>query len=125
MLQYKAISQDKSKIKKIVKKVTFLIYKYKHVFGAQITSSKMNENAFILILNLMVFSQKLNNHRILKRLAKALIRLCVCAGWSGAFLVAHTTLLEISCHGSIMFEPNHLGLLIINVKERDIQILEM
>ena len=40
------------------------------------------------------------NHRILKRLAKALIRLRVCAGWSEAMLVAHTTLLEISCTGS-------------------------
>ena len=38
--------------------------------------------------------------RVLKRLAKALIRLCVCAGWSEALLVAHTTLLEISCTGS-------------------------
>ena len=28
------------------------------------------------------------------------IRLRVCAGWSEALLVAHTTLLEISCHGS-------------------------
>ena len=31
----------------------------------------------------------------------ALIRLRVCAGWSEPLLVAHTTLLEISCHGSI------------------------
>ena len=38
--------------------------------------------------------------RIFKRLEKALIRLRVCAGWSEALLVAHTTLLEISCHGS-------------------------
>ena len=38
-------------------------------------------------------------HRIFKWLAKALIRLHVCAGWSEALLVAHTTLLEISCHG--------------------------
>ena len=30
-----------------------------------------------------------------KRLTKALIRLCVFAGWSEALLVAHTTLLEI------------------------------
>ena len=50
----------------------------------------------------MVFSQYLNNYRILKRLAKALIRLCVCAGWSEALLVAHTTLLEISCTGSFI-----------------------
>ena len=49
----------------------------------------------------MVFSQQLNNgNRILKRLAKALIRLRVCAVWSEALLVAHTTLLEISCTGS-------------------------
>ena len=39
-------------------------------------------------------------HRIFKRLAKALIRLRVCAGWSKALLVVHTTLLEISCRGS-------------------------
>ena len=32
----------------------------------------------------------------------ALIRLRVCAGWSEPLLVAHTTLLEISCHGSVM-----------------------
>ena len=38
--------------------------------------------------------------RILQRLAKALIRLRVCAGWSEALLVANTTLLEISCTGS-------------------------
>ena len=38
--------------------------------------------------------------------AKALIRLRVCAGWSEALLVAHTTLLEISCRSSfvIFFE---------------------
>ena len=44
-----------------------------------------------------------NTHRIFKRLAKALIRLRVCAGWSEPLLVAHTTLLEISCRGSIIF----------------------
>ena len=37
------------------------------------------------------------------RLAKALIRLRVCADWSEPLLVAHTTLLEISCHGSYAF----------------------
>ena len=26
----------------------------------------------------------------------------VCAGWSEPLLVAHTTLLEISCHGSLL-----------------------
>ena len=30
-------------------------------------------------------------------IAKALIRLWVCSGWSEPLLVAHTTLLEISC----------------------------
>ena len=37
---------------------------------------------------------------IFKRLAKALISLHVRAGWSEPLLAAHTTLLEISCHGS-------------------------
>ena len=37
------------------------------------------------------------------RLAKALIGLRVCAGWSEPLLVAHTTLLEISFRGSIIF----------------------
>ena len=41
-----------------------------------------------------MFSQWLNSHRILKWLAKALIRLRLCAGWSEALLVAHTLLLE-------------------------------
>ena len=36
---------------------------------------------------------------MIKRLAKALISLRVCAGWSEPLLVAHTTLLEISYHG--------------------------
>ena len=44
-----------------------------------------------------------NTHRILKRLAKALIRLRVCAGWSKPLLVAHYTLFEISCRGSVLF----------------------
>ena len=33
----------------------------------------------------------------------ALIRVCVCVGWSESLLVAHTTLLEISFCRSIMF----------------------
>ena len=40
------------------------------------------------------------------RLAKALIRLRVCAGWSEALPVAHTTLLEFFCHG---YNINTLG----------------
>ena len=50
----------------------------------------------------MMVGYKLNNQRIYKRLAKALIRLRVCAVWSEALLVAHTILLEISRHGSFM-----------------------
>ena len=52
----------------------------------------------------MMFSQQPNSHRIFMRLAKALIRLRVCAGWSEALLVAHTTLLEISCRSSYGFD---------------------
>ena len=48
----------------------------------------------------MLLGQQLNSHEIFKWQAKALIRLRVCAGWSEPLLVAHTTLLEISCHGS-------------------------
>ena len=49
-----------------------------------------------------VRSLTLNSHIILKPLAKALIRLCICAGWSEALLVAHATLLEMSCRGSFV-----------------------
>ena len=49
-----------------------------------------------------MFSEKLNTHRIFKQLAMAQIRLRVCAGWSEPLLVTHTTLLDISCHGSYM-----------------------
>ena len=56
-----------------------------------------------------MFSPSHNSHRIFKRLAKALISLRVCAGWSEPLLVAHTTLLEISCHGSIIILRCFLG----------------
>ena len=56
----------------------------------------------------MMFPQQLNNHRIFKRSAKALIRLSVSAGWSEPLLVAHTTLLVISCHGSIIISFSSL-----------------
>ena len=45
-------------------------------------------------------SRPLVIHRIFKRLTKALIRLHLLAGWSEPLLVAHTTLLEISCRSS-------------------------
>ena len=50
---------------------------------------------------LCLVSIYLTIHGIFKRLAKSLIRLRVCAGWSEPLLVAHATLLEISCRGSI------------------------
>ena len=50
-----------------------------------------------------------DTHRIFKRLAKALISLSVCAGWSEPLLVAHTTLLEISCHASFLEVLGVLG----------------
>ena len=43
---------------------------------------------------------------LIKRQAKALISLRVCAGWSEPLLVAHTTLLEISFHGSFVAAVN-------------------
>ena len=46
----------------------------------------------------VVVNRSVNIHRIFKGLAKALIRLGIGAGWSEPLLVAHTTLLEISCH---------------------------
>ena len=39
-------------------------------------------------------------YRMFKRFAKALMRLCVCAGWSEPLLVTHTTYSEIPCRGS-------------------------
>ena len=47
-------------------------------------------------------SFKLNCHRIFKGLAKALIRLRICAGWSEPLLVTHATLWEISFHGPLI-----------------------
>ena len=58
-----------------------------------VDSDEPLQSPFKLRNSKMTFGQ----HRILKRLAKALIRLRVCAGWSEALLVAHTTLLEVSC----------------------------
>ena len=58
--------------------------------------------------NLMMFGQLPKNHRIFKQLANALIRLHIWAGWSEPLLVAHTTLLEISCHGSLMSQTTEV-----------------
>ena len=44
------------------------------------------------------------SHRIFKRQAKALIRLRVYEGWPETLVVAHTILLEFSCHGSFGVE---------------------
>ena len=51
----------------------------------------------------MMFSQWPKSHGIFKPLAKALIRLPVCAGLAELLLVAHTTFLEMSCRGSNLF----------------------
>ena len=51
--------------------------------------------------------QWLKSHRILKRQARALIRLRVCTGWSESLLVAQATLLEISCCGSYVYYLPH------------------
>ena len=53
----------------------------------------------------MMFGKLLNSQRIFKRPAKALIRLRVYAGWSDIphLVVAHTTLLKISCRGSNVY----------------------
>ena len=51
----------------------------------------------------------ITTHRKFKRLAKALIRLRVCAGWSESSLVAHITLLEISCRGSFQRRDDARG----------------
>ena len=48
--------------------------------------------------------KQLNTHRIFKRLANALIRLRICAGWPEPLLVTHTLLLEISCRGSLVYQ---------------------
>ena len=56
----------------------------------------------------MISGQYVNSRRIFKRLAQALIRLRVCAGWSETLLVAHTTLLEISCRGPNEYHGDRL-----------------
>ena len=45
-----------------------------------------------------------------RSVAKALLRLCVCAGWSETLLVAHITLLEISCCIYYMLNTQGKGL---------------
>ena len=72
-----------------------------------VDSDEPVQSPFCLRKFQMIFSQELNSQIIFKRLAKALIRLSVCAGWSEHLLVADTTLLEISCHGSIVRSHLH------------------
>ena len=52
----------------------------------------------------MYYIKGFPNYLIFKRLAMVLIRLRIWAGWSEPLLVAHTTLLKISCHDSTMIE---------------------
>ena len=49
----------------------------------------------------MMLGQKLNSDRIFKRLAKALIRLHICAGWSEPLLVAHATLQRLKWNSQV------------------------
>ena len=48
----------------------------------------------------MMLGQWPKSHGKFKQLAKVLIRLHICAGWSEPLLFAYATLLEISCCGS-------------------------
>ena len=50
----------------------------------------------------MMFGQYFNNHRLVKRLAKALVRLCVCACCTEPFCWWYIPLLVISFLRSIM-----------------------
>ena len=50
---------------------------------------------------------------VIKRLAKDLIRLRICAGWSKPLVLAHTTLLEISYCGPLIGAKNALRLYIV------------
>ena len=59
------------------------------------------------------------------RLAKALIRLRVCAGWSGPLLVVRTTLLEISCHGFFQFGYMGESFLNLNFEDRKSSCFEI
>ena len=59
-----------------------------------------------------------------KQLAKALIRLRVCAGWSEPLLVAHNSLLEISCPGSNMFAIVYVMLCMYTIGEGPQLMLE-
>ena len=51
-----------------------------------------------------------NRSIVFKRLAKALTRLRICAGWSKPLVLAHTTLLEIAAH--LLVQKNALRLYI-------------
>ena len=65
--------------------------------------SEESDEPVSLLLSLetpMMFGQWPNSHRIFKRLANALISLRVCAGWLEHLVIAHTSLLKISCCGS-------------------------
>ena len=66
-----------------------------------------------LRFKLQMIRKRLNIPVIFKRLAKARIRLRICAVWSEPLLVAYTTLLEISCRGSIIFILSSRALFII------------
>ena len=53
-----------------------------------------------------MFGQLPKGHKLFKRLANALIRLRVYAGWSEPLLVSHTTLLELNSLLKMIFSNN-------------------
>ena len=69
-------------------------FKFRYIFNIISTYIVNVEST----LNQQTCARWVNSHRIFKRLAKALIRLCVYAGWSEALLVAHTTLLRLKSY---------------------------
>ena len=59
-----------------------------------------------LSLFLSLETSNANRSIVFKRLANALIRLRICAGWSKPLVLAHTTLLEISYCGPFIGAKN-------------------
>ena len=61
------------------------------VFLTSVESDEPVQPPFKFRIFKMMYGRNLNRHRVFKRLAKVLIRLRICAGWSEPMLVAHTT----------------------------------
>ena len=81
----------------------------------------------ILIVYLRKYTAYLgccDSHRIFKQPEKALISLHVCAGWSEPLLVAHTKLLEISCHGSNGITVSNFTEIFIGLKRVEASVFQ-